>query len=85
MNRNVVVGERRIHDPPVRSSNSVSSVSASPRPMIIPPRNWLAAVFGIEDACRSRRAEQPIDADFACHIAHAKLAEDRRLNSASNI
>ena len=32
---------------PVRASNSVSSVSAKPRPMIIPPLNWLAAVLGL--------------------------------------
>jgi len=32
---------------PVRSSNSVSSMSARPIPMMIPPRNWLAAVLGL--------------------------------------
>ena len=31
---------------PDRVSYSVASVSASPRPMIIPPRNWLVAVRG---------------------------------------
>ena len=31
---------------PLRSSNCVSSINAMPSPMIIPPRNWLAAVRG---------------------------------------
>ena len=32
---------------PLRGSNSVSSLSARPRPMMMPPRNWLAAVLGL--------------------------------------
>ena len=32
---------------PVRSSNCVSSISARPSPIMMPPRNWLAAVFGL--------------------------------------
>ena len=32
---------------PLRSSNSVSSISAIPSPMMMPPRNWLAAVLAL--------------------------------------
>src|ERR687893_1404948 len=32
---------------PLRSSNWVSSISARPRPMMMPPRNWLAPVLAL--------------------------------------
>jgi hypothetical protein len=46
--------------------------------MIMPPRNWLAAVFGMENATAIEAADKTLRADFPGHFAHAKLAKDRR-------
>src|SRR4030095_553482 len=32
---------------PLRTSKSAASVNAMPNPMVMPPRHWLAAVFGV--------------------------------------
>ena len=61
----------------VRSSKLVSSISARPSPMMIPPRNWLAAVFGIDDAAAVIRAEHTVDARLTGGRVDADLAEDR--------
>ena len=39
VDRDVILGQRGIHDAAVAPSKSVSSVSAIPIPMMIPPRN----------------------------------------------
>ena len=43
---------------PVRSSNNVSSVSAMPIPMMMPPRNWERAVLGFRILPASKAPSQ---------------------------
>jgi hypothetical protein len=50
---------------PLRSSNIVSSASAIPMPIMMPPRNWLLAVLGlmpaaVEQAEPARDAHSPV-------------------------
>ena len=45
---------------PLRSSNCVSSISASPIPMMIPPRNWLFAVLGLSILPQSNEPRKPL-------------------------
>ncbi len=58
---------------PVRGSNSVSSLSASPRPMMMPPRNWLAAVLGLRMRPQSNDPRKRAHPHLAGHGVDADL------------
>ena len=64
---------------PVRSSNIVSSVSAMPIPMMMPPRNCERAVLGFRIRPVSKAPSQRLRRSFACLLVHAHFAELRRV------
>ena len=59
---------------PLRSSNCVSSISASPIPMMIPPRNWLFAVLGLR-SFRNQTSREAADAYLASDRVHSNFGK----------
>src|ERR1700681_2306028 len=62
---------------PERSSKSASSLSARPSPMMMPPLNWLVAVFALRIRPQSNEPKKARDPTLPSDSVHPNLAELR--------